>query len=91
MDVLISGIFHEKAAVQIHSQGHSNNCIFLAPGNIHGLYRSVKDQTIISQLKNKQKPKNQINMDIIMTIVYVLCFIVVFWIFFKTVNYFEKI
>lgn len=30
-------------------------------------------------------------MDIILTIVYVLCFIVVFWIFFKTVNYFEKI
>jgi hypothetical protein len=30
-------------------------------------------------------------MDTILTIVYVLCFIVVFRIFFKTVNYFEKI
>jgi hypothetical protein len=30
-------------------------------------------------------------MDTILTIVYVLCFIVVFWIFFKSINYFEKI
>ena len=30
-------------------------------------------------------------MDTILTVVYVLCFIVIFWIFFKTVNYFEKI
>ncbi|MDB5142129.1 MAG: hypothetical protein JWQ66_842 [Mucilaginibacter sp.] len=30
-------------------------------------------------------------MDVILTIAYVLCFIVVFRIFFKTVNYFEKI
>lgn len=30
-------------------------------------------------------------MDIILTIAYVLCFIAVFWVFFKTVNYFEKI
>jgi hypothetical protein len=55
MDDLRSGIFHEKAAVQIHPQRHSNDCLFLAPGNIHGLYRSVKNQTIISQLKSKTK------------------------------------
>jgi hypothetical protein len=30
-------------------------------------------------------------MDVILTIAYVLCFIVIFWIFFKSVNYFEKI
>ncbi|MDB5018575.1 MAG: hypothetical protein JWQ84_3407 [Mucilaginibacter sp.] len=30
-------------------------------------------------------------MDVILTIAYVLSFIVIFWIFFKTVNYFEKI
>jgi len=30
-------------------------------------------------------------MDAILTIVYALCFIVIFWIVFKTVNYFEKI
>ncbi len=30
-------------------------------------------------------------MDVTLTIAYVICFIVVFWIFFKTVNYFEKI
>jgi hypothetical protein len=30
-------------------------------------------------------------MDIMLTIAYVICFIVIFWIFFKSVNYFEKI
>jgi hypothetical protein len=30
-------------------------------------------------------------MDIILTLVYVLFFIVVFWLFFKSVNYFENI
>jgi hypothetical protein len=30
-------------------------------------------------------------MDTVYTIIYLLTFIVVFWLFFKTVNYFEKI
>jgi hypothetical protein len=30
-------------------------------------------------------------MDILLTVAYVLSFIVVFWLFFKSVNYFEKI
>jgi hypothetical protein len=30
-------------------------------------------------------------MDITLTIVYLLVFVVVFWLFFKSVNYFEKI
>lgn len=30
-------------------------------------------------------------MDTILTIVYLIVFAVVFWLFFKTVNYFEKI
>jgi hypothetical protein len=30
-------------------------------------------------------------MDIMLTIAYVICFIVILWIFFKSVNYFEKI
>jgi hypothetical protein len=55
MDVVRSGMVHEKAAIQIHPQRHSNDCFFLAPGNIHGLYRSVKNQTVISQLKSKTK------------------------------------
>ena len=32
-----------------------------------------------------------ITMDVILTIAYVLCFIVIFWLFFKSVNYFENI
>jgi hypothetical protein len=35
------------------------------------------------------KTNNQ--MEITLTIVYLLVFVVVFWLFFKTVNYFEKI
>jgi hypothetical protein len=35
--------------------------------------------------------KNKHIMDIILTIVYLLVFAVVFWLFFKSVNYFEKI
>jgi len=30
-------------------------------------------------------------MDITLTIVYLLVFVLVFWLFFKSVNYFEKI
>jgi len=30
-------------------------------------------------------------MDAVYTIIYVLTFLVIFWLFFKTVNYFEKI
>jgi hypothetical protein len=30
-------------------------------------------------------------MDVLLTIAYVVVFIVIFWLFFKTVNYFEKI
>lgn len=30
-------------------------------------------------------------MDILQTALYVLAFIVIFWLFFKSVNYFEKI
>lgn len=30
-------------------------------------------------------------MDIILTIAYLICFIVIFWLLFKSVNYFEKI
>ncbi len=30
-------------------------------------------------------------MDITLTIVYLLVFVVIFWLFFKSVNYFEKI
>lgn len=30
-------------------------------------------------------------MDVILTIAYVLFFVIIFWLFFKSVNYFEKI
>jgi|GEM_PF-1798706 len=57
----------------------------MAFGDRYPVYRLAKDQNILF-LNIKS-----IKMDIILTIVYVLCFIVIFRIFFKTVNYFEKI
>jgi len=40
---------------------------------------------------NKNKKTKSKKMDVTLTIAYVVCFIVIFWLFFKTVNYFEKI
>jgi len=35
--------------------------------------------------------QNHIVMDVLQTVIYIASFIVIFWLFFKSVNYFEKI
>ena len=42
-------------------------------------------------IASRHSNKYTIKMDTLLTIVYVLAFIVIFWLFFKSVNYFEKI
>ena len=36
-------------------------------------------------------PQKHTVMDVLQTVIYIASFIVIFWLFFKTVNYFEKI
>jgi hypothetical protein len=81
----------EKTEHQVHVKRNNNNRVCLAFRDINALHRMAKNQNAAPLINHKTSQLNQIEMDVILTIAYVLCFIVVFWIFFKTVNYFEKI